>query len=191
MKKVFASLCLILAIALASCGYSEDDLAAARNEGYQEGYDAGYNKGYIDGFDKAYLKGFDDGKSAPRQLFKPASGTILSGREYSDSTITVTASSSNDYVVSLKDGHGTEYVCFYIQARDTVTIGVPSEYLYVYFASGKEWYGYGRGLMFGKDTIYSKDDDALDFYNYSWEYTLYPVSNGNFSETPSSEDEFF
>jgi ABC-type maltose transport system permease subunit len=24
----------------------------------------------------------------------------------------------------------------------------------------------------------------LDFSQYTWEYTLYPVTNGNFSETP-------
>ena len=123
---------------------------------------------------------------------KPYSGKILSGKEsYDGSEITVTADGASDYVVSLKSRSGTERVSFYVRAGDTVTIGVPSEYLYVYFASGNTWYGYGKGLMFGERTVYSKDDELLDFTEYTWEYELYPVTNGNFSETPSNADEFF
>lgn len=171
MRKVFVLLLALLALTFAACGYSEADLAAARERGYQEGY--------------------ADGLDAPRKVTRPASGTLFSGIKYLDSEITVTADSSYDYVVLLKDKHGAERVSFYVRAGDTVTVGVPSEYLYVYFASGKDWYGYGKGLMFGADTSYTKDDDALDFDNYTWEYTLYPVSDGNFSETPSNENEFF
>lgn len=122
---------------------------------------------------------------------KPASGTILSGKEYFDSEITVTADSSSSYVVSLKTSSGTDRLSFFVRAGETVTVGVPAEYLCVYFACGSLWYGYGEGLMFGDETIYSKDDDLLDFTQYTWEYTLYPVYDGNFSETPSNEDEFF
>lgn len=128
----------------------------------------------------------------PTPLIIPASGKILSGMEYKNgSTITVTADSTSNYVVTLKDASDVKYVSFFVRAGETVTVGVPSMKLYVYFASGKQWYGYGRGLMFGENTVYSKDDDIMDFINYSWEYTLYPVSDGNFSETPSDEDEFF
>ena len=74
---------------------------------------------------------------------------------------------------------------------ETVTVGVPADELYIYFASGTKWYGYGKGLMFGEDTSYSKDDELVDFSEYTWEYTLYPVNDGNFSETPSNENEFF
>lgn len=123
---------------------------------------------------------------------KPYSGKVLSGKEYyNESEITITADNSSDYVVSLKSRSGTERVCFYVRAGDTVTVGVPAEHLYVYFASGNIWYGYGKGLMFGKNTIYSKDDELLDFTEYTWEYELYPVTYGNFSETPSNADEFF
>lgn len=175
MKKVVVLLCAILAVMFTACTYSEADLAAARSEGYNAGYKAGYSAGL----------------SAPKQITKPASGTILSGKEYSGSEITVIADSTYDYVVSLKDSYGTEYVAFYVRAGDTVTIGVPANYLYAYFASGTNWYGYGRGLMFGEDTDYTKDDEMLDFTEYSYEYTLYPVNDGNFSESPSDEDEFF
>lgn len=125
-------------------------------------------------------------------IAKPASSTIFYRSEYeAGSEITITADSECDYVVSLKTEWGAERVCFFVRAGTTVKIGVPAEHLYVYFASGTEWYGYGEGLMFGEDTVYSKDDEPLDFTKYSWEYTLYPVNGGNFSETPSDEDEFF
>ena len=45
--------------------------------------------------------------------------------------------------------------------------------------------------MFGEDTVFSKDDEMLDFTECGWEYTLQPVYDGNFSETPSNENEFF
>ena len=77
---------------------------------------------------------------------------------------------------------------FYVRAGDTVTVGVPCEYLYVYFASGDTWYGTSH--LFGEDTSYSMDDTICDFTEYTWEYTLYPVSSGNFSQTPIDEDEF-
>ena len=128
-----------------------------------------------------------------QKIARPVSGTILYGREYSGSEITITADSSSDCVVSIKTATDVEIelLSFYVRAGDSVTIGVPDRCLYVYFATGNDWYGYGKGLMFGEDTVYSKDDEAKDFMRYTWEYTLFPVTNGNFSETPISEDEFF
>lgn len=124
---------------------------------------------------------------------RPLSGKVLSGKETIDgSHITVTASSGDNYVVSLRNIKGQECVTFFVRSGETATVGVPAEHLYVYFASGDTWYGLGEGKMFGKNTVYSKDDELLDFTGgYYWEYTLYPVSNGNFSETPSNENEFF
>ena len=207
MKKIIILLCTLLAATLASCAYSEEDLAAAHTKGFDAGYDEGYTVGHSDGYKEAYLDGFDKGYNAAYSEIiadawpelpedetepRPTSGTIMSGQEYySGSEITVTADSEYDYVVSLKTVQGTERVCFYVRAGETVTIGVPAEYLYVYFASGTEWYGYGKGLMFGNATSYSKDDELLDFTQYSWEYELIPVTDGNFSETPTDEDDFF
>lgn len=122
----------------------------------------------------------------------PQSGTILSGKEcFDQSEITITAPKTYDCVVSLKTAAGIERVAFYVREGDTVTVGVPAELLCVYFAIGDTWYGYGDGLMFGKGTDYSKDDELKDFYTYAWEYSLQQTSSGNFSETPSDEDEFF
>lgn len=120
---------------------------------------------------------------------EPQSGTILSGKEvYDGSEITIHAASGDSCVVKLKTRSGTERISFYVRAGDTVTVGVPAEYLYVYFASGDTWYG--KTDLFGSKTSYSMDDEIFDFTQYTCEYTLYPVSNGNFSETPIDADDF-
>lgn len=120
---------------------------------------------------------------------EPRSGTILSGRAvYDGSEITVTAPYNESCVVKLKTRSGFERVSFYVRAGETVTVGVPAENLYVYFASGGTWYGVT--LLFGEKTSYSMDDDLCDFTTGTWKYTLYPVTNGNFQQTPIDASEF-
>ena len=120
---------------------------------------------------------------------EPYSGQILSGREvYGESELTITASSSESCVVKLKTSSGTTRMSFYVRAGETVTVGVPCEYLYIYFASGDTWYG--TSYLFGDETSYSMDDEIMNFEEYTWEYTLYPVSNGNFTETPIDASDF-
>lgn len=153
----------------------ENIIANQRSEAFSEGYNAGY----------------ESAASMLRKATRPESGTILSGYYYDESEITVTADSFEDYVVSLKNVYGDTYISFYVRAGETVSVGVPYEHLRVHFACGEEWYGYGKGLMFGPNTYYSKDDEILNFVDYAWEYTLHPVTDGNFSETPSSAEEFF
>lgn len=122
---------------------------------------------------------------------RPANGAVLLGSAIGESQITVTASSGEDYVVILKTASGVAKLAFYVRAGSTAQLSVPAGNYYVYFASGKQWYGYGQGLMFGRNTSFSKDKNLLDFSKYTWKYTLYPVTNGNFSETPINESEFF
>lgn len=181
MKRILLML-LIITFIFSACGYSQEDLDKARNDGYAQGYDEGYEKGH--------LAGYREGYAALKPVDKPASGYILYGNEYSESEITITASEA-PCVVSLKSSAEKTLLSFFVRSGDTVTVGVPARDLYVYFASGINWYGYGKGLMFGKDTAYSRDDELLDFANYTWEYTLYPVTNGNFSQTPCNEADFF
>lgn len=120
---------------------------------------------------------------------EPISGTILSGIQvYDGSEITITASGGTSCVVKLKDSSGIDVMSFYVRAGDTITVGVPAESLFVYFATGDEWYGTRN--LFGEETDYSMDDKICDFENYTYEYTLYPVSNGNFSETPIDAEDF-
>lgn len=190
---------------------------AGVKDGFQEGKTHGgeYEAGYADGYESGFRMGEFQASSAQKQdasstyeeirdkylpdipdndaafvspVSEPVSGTILSGMEYSDSSITVTADSTSSYVVKLKNQSGAERVSFFVRAGETVSIGVPAEYLYVYFASGDTWYGENR--LFGESTYYSKDEEVLDFTQYTWEYTLYPVYDGNFSETPIDASEF-
>lgn len=184
MRKTQKIFIFIIIAALLFC-IGVNILEEETDKAFAEGYDSGYNVGYS--------AGHSAGASAQRKATRPLSGTILYGKEYDKSEITVTADSSEDYVVLLKDAFGDSNYdfSFYVRAGETVTIGTPARYMFVYFACGDEWYGYGKGLMFGSNTHYSKDDEVLNFADYSWEYTLYPVSNGNFSETPIKADEFF
>lgn len=130
-----------------------------------------------------------ESKNELEPVTEPRSGYILSGAEnYYGSEITIKAHSSESCVVKLKTSGGTTRLSFYVRAGDTVTVGVPAEQLNVYFASGDTWYG--ENDLFGEYTSYYKDSSICDFTNYTWEYTLYPVSNGNFSQTPIDEDEF-
>lgn len=125
----------------------------------------------------------------PVPVTEPRSGEILSGIEAVDQAkITITASRSESCIVKLKTRSGVERLSFYVRAGDTVTVGVPGEPLQVYFASGKTWYG--KALLFGENTSYSKSDKVVDFAEYTYTVTLYPVSNGNFTPTPINKDEF-
>lgn len=188
MKRIFSVILTVLMLSLTSCGYSQEEMDSAIDAAYREGYIDGKESGYEEGYEDGYKKGWN----ALKPVAMPASGEILSGEETKwRSEITIKADIGSSHVITLKEVDGTECVTFFVRSGDTVTIGVPKKKLYVYFASGEQWYGYGKGLMFGEDTAYSKDDDLQDFSKYTITYTLYPVQNGNFSETPSSENEFF
>lgn len=121
---------------------------------------------------------------------EPQSGTMLFGSEYSNgSEITVTAAHGKSCVVKLKTTSGATRLSFYVRAGDTVTVGVPEENLYVYFASGKTWYGLDN--LFGEKTDYSMDDEVCNFIDYySCTYRLYPVNNGNFQPSSIDADDF-
>lgn len=121
--------------------------------------------------------------------YEPQSGYILEGKEYfNGSELTIHASGGESCVVKLKTPQGITMISFYVRAGDTVTVGVPARKMYVYFASGDTWYG--SDSLFGEETSYSKDSKLCNFEDYTWEYTLYSVNNGNFSETPIDADEF-
>lgn len=129
-------------------------------------------------------------KPVPKPQSRPTSGTIsinTVSTEEITSEITV-HTSSQDCVVKLKTSSGKTVLSFFVRANDTVTIGVPARVLYAYFAQGDTWYGWSS--YFGESTVYSKDSSPTDFSNYTIDYTLYRVSNGNLSLTPVDEDDF-
>ena len=124
-----------------------------------------------------------------KPLDTPKNGQVFIGKTlYCNSQITITTNSKESCYIKLKGSSGVDVFSFFVRAGSTVTVSVPSGYYYVYFAHGIDWYG--TEYLFGSSTTYSKDDELLDFNNYSWKYTLYETTNGNFTETPISEDEF-
>ena len=119
----------------------------------------------------------------------PKTGTIFYGDNLERlSEITINGSSGDSYYVKLKDSSLRDVFAFFVRAGDSVTMNVPTGMYYFYYASGDYWYG--EDLLFGEKTMYAKDDDLLDFSTYTWTYTLYPVTNGNFTETLINPDEF-
>ncbi len=127
------------------------------------------------------------GEMVPKEL--PENGEVFIGENlYRYSGLTILSSSAQSYYIKMKDRDGVDVFSFFVRAGETVTIDVPGGYYQVFFACGNDWYG--TEYLFGNETAYSKDDEILDFSNYTWQYTLYPVTNGNFQETEISADEF-
>lgn len=119
----------------------------------------------------------------------PASGQVFIGADqYCDSYLTITSSSTESCYIKLKDENKNDVFSFFVRAGDSVEVPVPAETLYAYFSYGKDWYG--PEYIFGEGTSYSMDDEPLDFYNYTYQYTLQPVVDGNFSETPIDQEDF-
>ena len=118
----------------------------------------------------------------------PADGTVLEGSEGSTSEITITAPDEENCYVRLKNEVGGTVLGFFVNAGSTVTIGVPGQVLTVYFATGDTWYGLKE--RFGDETRYSKDDEPVDFSQFTIQYRLISSTNGNFSETVIDKDEF-
>ena len=122
-------------------------------------------------------------------LALPASGQVFIGKgQYCISSLTINSGSSKSCYIKLKDTSGRDVFSFFVRAGDSVTVRVPGGTYYVYFSYGTQWYG--TEDLFGPQTTYAKDDEAHDFYNYTYTYTLTPVFGCNFTETPVSEDEF-
>lgn len=174
--------------------------ASASSKDYTEGYQAGYQDGFRQGY-QAALFGFSEAApaSVPTETeaaveVEPKSGTILFGEKLkSNCKMVINASKESAVVVCLKTAAGVTHYAFYVQAGDSVTVKVPDEVLYAFFASGdgSQWRGYGKGKLFGDSTVFTKDIHTLYLKRYTYTYTLFPVTDGNFKETPSDESEFF
>lgn len=191
MHKIFA---LFLAILMSvACALP----AQAVSSDYTSGYLAGYEDGFLKGLEFAGISAEslpDPSAIAPTAPREPVNGEILYGKNHPEgSEITVHASKTSSVVVLLKTKAGVPRLAFYVSKNNSVTIKVPSATLFIYFASGDgdDWCGYEKGKMFGPETIYTKDTKALDFTTYTYTYTLYPVTDGNFTEFPSDASEFF
>ncbi|MDR2714942.1 MAG: zinc ribbon domain-containing protein [Coriobacteriales bacterium] len=104
-----------------------------------------------------------------------------------------TSSGDNYYYVLLKMESGFKALSVFIYPGKTVDIDVPLGKYYLYYATGKEWYGTEN--LFGPDTVYSKADDIFIFYeanDYVNGYTveLIPRRGGNLSTSSASSSDF-
>lgn len=164
------------------------------NLGYRNGLDSGKTEVTESYSEMESSISVQEKETAPLETLmpyaSPVSGTISIGQPYDgpeDSEITVHAS-YRDCVVKLKTAEGKAVLSFFVRAGETATVGVPPKVLYAYFAEGDQWYGWSN--YFGADTSYSMDPDPIDFSNYTIEYTLQMVSNGNLSLDHISASDF-
>ena len=120
----------------------------------------------------------------------PSNGTVFVGGS-GISSATVEGSTDRNALVKFKDGSGNEVAVFFVGKGETVTVSMPGGYYYMYVAyGGDQWYGEDSEYPFGDGTTFSKDDEGADFSNYTWQYTLYTVSNGNLHMDSIGADEF-
>ena len=132
-----------------------------------------------------------------KPLDRPNNGQILAdflpyyyANNYSELCIKTAAGS--DYVVKLVSTFNKQvFGLVYIRGGNDATIRVAYGTYILKYASGKEWYGTGKGNLFGKNTYFAKADDTFEFTEeYGWTVQLYPTMNGNLGTEPISEDEF-
>lgn len=127
--------------------------------------------------------------STMEPLAIPENGQVFIGSDlYKSSELSIISSTERSCYIKLKGSSGIDVFSFFVRAGSSVTVPVPAGHYYVYFSYGDEWYGTEH--LFGPETTYAKDDELHDFKNYKWEYTLKPIYDGNFSETPIDEEEF-
>lgn len=118
----------------------------------------------------------------------PENGQVFIGDGMrTGSELTIKTADASCYV-KLKDKNGKDVYAFFVRKNTTRTVDVPTGQYYVYFACGADWYGTKE--YFGEGTSFSKDREICDFSNYTYTYTLYKTTAGNFTETPVSESEF-
>jgi len=126
------------------------------------------------------------GEIAP--MTQPESGTVYEDSKHHGSKLTFYAASKFNTFVKLKDENGITVLSFYVRAGQSADIRVPTGNYYLYFAHGYDWYG--PEAVFGTETVYEKAEEVLDFYNYTWTYTLDVGEEGNSTVLTISEDDF-
>lgn len=142
--------------------------------------------GLSDGLNSGATSTIEEGMEP---LSLPANGYVFEGSNMErNSELTIKCQSDSNCFIKLKNPDGKTVFSFFVRSGQTCKVKVPGQRLQVFFASGNDWYGIDKA--FGKNTTYAKDDEILDFSSYTYTYTLYPVTNGNFTETPISPDEF-
>lgn len=68
---------LLLALALAGCGFSGPSGEKIREDAYNEGYEDGLRDGEVKGYDRGYGAGYDDGYEAGKRDAKSTTPTVV------------------------------------------------------------------------------------------------------------------
>ena len=110
------------------------------------------------------------------EAMMPDSGTVyINNGRNRYSQMTIHAARGQSLYIKMKTESGEDIFSFYAKAGQTTTVNVPTGHYYIYFASGHAWYGPEH--LFGPNTRFTKDNELLDFSNYTW--TFYLDGSGN------------
>lgn len=102
--------------------------------------------------------------------------------------IVIHAPTSEHVFVKLKRATtGVTMYQFFVRAGETADVDIPVATYNVCFAFGKEWYGIDN--LFGEETTCSVDKGIRFTRTSGYEYTLYPVADGNLHLEPLSMEE--
>lgn len=128
---------------------------------------------------------------SPVPLSLPRNGRHYPTYDFSNSTfssICVHApTTSNCFVIVKRAGKDIILDRFFVRANETVDTFLPVGELDVFFAFGDDWYG--TDLLFGDSTTCQVDRDLDISDAYGYEYTLYPVVDGNLTMPSVSMEE--
>jgi len=144
VKKLVIPLCILLVAALVTClvllkrdahSYTEDDLRAAFDLGFAQGYEVGHVQGHSWGFMEAketYIYDYDDGYGAGYEdgywagYYECRAWTSGTGYEagYHDGFLAGEEEAAKDYAFIVEDSYAHGYIDGYEDGRD----GNPSIY---------------------------------------------------------------
>lgn len=117
----------------------------------------------------------------PESLPLPRNGCHYPIYDFSGATMSSICvhapSTSNCFVIIKRSSTGAVLDRFFVRSGSTVDTYCPIGTLDIYFAFGDDWYG--TELLFGDDTRCQVDREVEFTDTAYYEYTLYPVTDGN------------
>ena len=160
-----------------------------------------YNQGTLPEFPKIFYTADPTPNPTPSRTAAPLpshgtryahtmSSIMLSSNYKSELTIK-TKSSDQYYCIVLVDAYNPERkLCsLFSYPGKTITFDVPGQDCLVYYTYGPadSWYGYSN--YFGSEGRWVTSDEVFEFDNYTYNLTLYKVSNGNWDTEYITENE--
>ena len=125
---------------------------------------------------------------------RPRHNRLFRAKGNPESSLTIRTTDGADYYIKLVDVASNKTSrSAYIHGGMVGKIPVPLGEYYLYWSSGKDWYGPKHG--FGSKAPKQKASTTFDFKKIgktirSWEVTLYSVYNGNMSNETVDDSEF-